>query len=88
MDIQNQTLMRRFGYNWNSEYLAFESFDSTLVQYPNIDFLICIEADEENPENDKEIFLIWNTDEEKYSYLYEKPTLKNIFAILSDLNRV
>lgn len=88
MDLQHQTLMKRFGYSWNSEYLAFESFDTALVQYPNIDFLICIEADEEYPENDKEVFFIWNTDEDKYSYLYEKPTLKNIFAILSDLNRV
>jgi hypothetical protein len=95
IDLQYKTLISRFGYKWNSRTIAFDPYDNSLVEYPNIDFLICIQEEEDLSGEECEVFIIWNPDgtnwrwepEPKYSYLRDKPSLKNLFSILSGIHR-
>ena len=95
VDLQYKTLINRFGYKWNSSISGFDPYDLWLIQYPNIDFLICIQEAEDISGEECEVFIIWNPDgtnwrwdfEAKYSYLRDKPSLKNLFSILSGIHR-
>jgi len=58
LGLKKRTILKRFGIDYDLEYLDFEIDTGLPVDYPNIDFVVCVDEDEE--------FVTRN--EEQYSY--------------------
>jgi hypothetical protein len=43
LDCRKSTILRRFGVSYDLEYLDFEHDQNLVLQYPNIDFVVCID---------------------------------------------
>jgi len=97
-DLKLNTLLNRFWYKYNNQYMMYENYDKSLIKYPNIDFVISIDNFKLDPDidEDKEVFIIFDKEKEinpttkekwGYSFIIDKPSLKNLFNLLSWINR-
>ncbi|MDD2871744.1 MAG: hypothetical protein PHS49_07190 [Candidatus Gracilibacteria bacterium] len=95
IDLKLNTILERFGYKYFSEYQTFQDYDKILLKYPNINFFISIDSFPEF-EDDKEVFIVFDKEKEidknthekgGYSFIIDKPSVKNLFNVLSGFNR-
>ena len=47
LNCKKETILKRFGYKYDREYLNFEIDNDSLKEYPNIDFVVCIDDKKE-----------------------------------------
>lgn len=88
--LTEKTILNRFGYTYDSStQYYYDEFDEPKnnpgmpIFYPNIDFLISIEIDEEG--NGKQLYLRKNELNGRYVKSVEFPVLKNLFSLTHSL---
>lgn len=88
--LTEKTILNRFGFTYDKSLDSFYDEDNPknaikglATIYPNIDFLISIEIDEE--ENAKQYFLRKNEATGRYIKSVEYPVLKNLFSLTRSL---
>ena len=88
--LVEKTILNRFGFSYDNfsgsfydEYNEQRGTEGIPVTYPNIDFLISIEIDEEG--NPKQYYLRKNELTGRYIKSVEYPVLKNLFSLTHSL---
>ena len=88
--LVERTILNRFGFSYDNfsgdfydEYNVKRRNPGRTVEYPNIDFLVSIEVDEEG--NNKQFYLRKNNETGRYIKSVEYPVLKNIFSLTHGL---
>jgi len=93
IQLTERTIMNRFGFNYDTETDSFydqfnqdENIPGLRLHYPNIDFLINVEVNEEGI--CKELYLRKNEATGRYIKSVEYPVMKNVFSLTRGILRV
>jgi hypothetical protein len=83
-DLQMKNLLKRFGYIYDNEIQAFVQQDECELAYPNIDFVIALDCNEELGRN-RRFFIIRdeNNPTNGYMLFLDSPVSKYFFKLLA-----
>lgn len=79
-NLTKKNLLKRFGYTYDSEIMSFEYSDQLRHEYPNIDFVLALEKDEENGYS--KCFFITKDVEGEYYLNLSEPVSKHFFKLV------
>ncbi|MFZ2975915.1 MAG: DUF6602 domain-containing protein [Candidatus Moraniibacteriota bacterium] len=84
--IEKKTILNRFGWRYYEETESWEESISANIEYPYIDFIVCIACLEKNEECiKKQFFLIKDNVSGRFILCQEYPIIKNFFAVTDNL---
>lgn len=89
IELKEETIFKRFGFDYNQDLLTFEFSNDFEKWYPNIDFLVslhdCFNPDKECNET-KQFFLRWDENNQKYLLFRDYPVSKHFFSLINSIN--
>lgn len=84
--LEKKTILNRFGWKYDTETESWEENPGATLEYPNIDFIVCIASSEEYEEcAEKQFFLIKDNESGRFILRQEYPIIKNFFGITDNL---
>jgi len=84
--LKKETILKRFGWVYDKDLERWEENTSLNIEYPNIDFIICIACLEEGEgQTEKQFFLIKDKISGKYILQLDYPIIKRLFTITDGL---
>lgn len=84
--LTKETVLKRFGFIYDKELESWIDNPVLSIEYPHIDFIICIACLEEDEEcTEKQFFLIKDEVTGRFNLELEYPIIKNFFAITDNL---
>ncbi len=84
--ITKKAVLKRFGFVYDEDLESWINNPSLSIQYPYIDFIVCIACLEEDEEcTEKQFFLIKDEASGRFNLVLEYPIIKNFFAITDSL---
>lgn len=89
INLQEETILRRFGYKFNNLNESFEFENSIILKYPYIDFVLSLHKifDEELQYNViKQFFIRWDNNNKRYLLWQRHPVSKNFFDLINSIN--
>lgn len=84
--IAKETILKRFGFFYDKDLESWVDNLSFPIEYPHIDFIVCIACLEEDEEcTEKQFFLIKDEVSGRFTLELEYPIIKNFFAITDNM---
>jgi len=84
--ISKGAILSRFGWHFDNELEAWVETPGYDLEYPNIDFIICIASLEEDEECiEKQFFLIKDETSGRFVLRQDYPIIKNFFVVTENL---
>jgi hypothetical protein len=84
--LEKKTILNRFGWTYDKDLKSWEENLGLNLEYPNIDFIVCIACLEDNEECvEGQFFLIRDEMSGRYELKQEYPIIKNFFAVTDNL---
>jgi len=84
--INKETVLNRFGWSFDKEVQAWIETLNPCLEYPNIDFIVCIASLEEDAScMGKQFFLIKDDASGRFVLRQEYPIIKNFFGVTDNL---
>lgn len=84
--LVKRTILNRFGWIYDKDLESWKDDSTVGIEYPHIDFIICIACLEEDEEcTEKQFFLIKDNESGRYILQLEYPIIKSFFGITDNL---
>lgn len=84
--LEKKTILKRFGWTYDKDLESWKENIALNIEYPHIDFIVCIACLEEDEEcAEKQFFLIKDSESGRYVLRSEYPIIKNFFGITDNL---
>ena len=84
--IEKKTILNRFGWTYDKDLESWKENTAVSIEYPHIDFIVCIACLEEDEECiEKQFFLIKDSESGRYILRSEYPIIKNFFGVTDNL---
>lgn len=80
--LEKKTILNRFGWSYDKDLESWKENVDLNIEYPYVDFIVCIACLEENDEcTEKQFFLIKDGQSGRYILRSEYPIIRNFFGI-------
>lgn len=84
--LEKKTVLNRFGWTYDKDLESWKENIALNIEYPHIDFIVCIACFEEDEERiEKQFFLIKDTISGRYILRSEYPIIRNFFGVTDNL---
>ncbi len=84
--LEKKTILTRFGWTYDKDLESWKENTTIGLEYPHIDFIVCIACLEEDEEcTEKQFFLIKDSESGRYILRSEYPIIKNFFGVTDNL---
>ncbi len=84
--LKKKTILNRFGWTYDKDLESWKENTTIGLEYPHIDFIVCIACLEEDEECiKKQFFLIKDSESGRYVLRSEYPIIKNFFGVTDNL---
>jgi hypothetical protein len=88
INLQKDTLLKRFGYEFNEDAVAHIINDELPIDYPHLDFIVNIDQDvEEEVVGTNQVFLRKDTAESGFVLSHQYPVIKEFLGMIQSLLR-
>jgi hypothetical protein len=86
-DLKLENLLRRFGYIYDKTLGSFELQDNPKIEYPNIDFMLALDKNDDDTTGEKRsFFVVRDVTDNKFILYREPPVSKHFFKLLSPIS--